>query len=195
MKRLATIVMIFLLVSGPSLIWGQEWKIDANHSGIRFGVKHIFSTIWGEFSDFEGTISFDPDNLAQSGFDFIVKVKSINTANGKRDIHLRSDDFFSADTFPTMQFQSSGITHISGNGYMVTGAMTLKKIRRRMEIPFTYHGTLESPFNKKEVIIGFDTEFTINRLDFGVGNGKFYKMGVVDDMVRVLISIEAVGKI
>lgn len=185
-------VLIMLLI--PTFAWGQEWKIDATHSGIRFGVRHIFSTVWGHFSAYDGTIKFDPNALDQSRFDFTVEVKSINTLDGKRDNHLRSDDFFQADKFPVMGFTSSNITHKEGNHYIVTGILSLKETQKEMHIPFVYHGTTPSPFNKDQVVAGFDTEFVINRLDFGVGNGKFKEMGVVGEMVRIMITIEAIGK-
>jgi polyisoprenoid-binding protein YceI len=73
MKRFVTYAILLLLLSGPSLTWGHEWTIDANHSGFRFGVQHIFSTVWGHFSDFEVKIKFDPDNLAQSSFEAVRK--------------------------------------------------------------------------------------------------------------------------
>lgn len=198
MKKKTTISLFFamgmlFLLSSPVL--ANEWTLDLNHSSIRFGVKHIFSTVWGHFSDFEGKIQFDPDKLDQSAFDFIVKVNSINTSNEKRDTHLRSDDFFSADRFPTMQFRSSRITHGQGNTYMVQGTMTLKETQIPMEIPFTFHGTAPNPFNKGEQVAGFDTEFVLNRLEFGVGSGKFFKMGVVGDQVRVMISLETIRKL
>jgi len=185
-------VLIMLLV--PSFAWGQEWKIDASHSRIGFGVRHIFSTVWGHFGEYDGTIQFDPNALDQSRFDFTVKVKSINTQNGKRDNHLRSDDFFAADKFPVMTFTSSKITHQEGSHYIVTGTLQLKETRKEMQVPFVFHGTAPSPFDKDQVVAGFDTEFEINRLDFGVGNGKFKELGVVDDRVRIMITIEAVGK-
>lgn len=186
---------LFLIFSSPSLARAYEWNLDGNHSSIRFGIKHIFSTVWGNFSDFEGKILFDPDNLDQSSFDFTVKVNSINTLNGKRDTHLRSDDFFSADKFPLMQFRSTKIIHKQGSTYVVAGTMTLKETQIPMEIPFTFHGTAPSPFNKGELVAGFDTEFFLNRLEFGVGSGKFFQMGVVGDQVHVQISLEAIRKI
>ncbi|ACN14149.1 conserved hypothetical protein [Desulforapulum autotrophicum HRM2] len=194
MKKITLFILIFLLFVGSSQALAHAWVIDANHSSIRFGVKHVFSTVWGHFSDFEGNIVFDPRALAQSSFDFTVKVKSINTANAKRDTHLRSNDFFSADRFPDIHFKSKKIIHKDGSNYLVEGTMTLKEIHKTMAIPFIYHGAIPSPFNKKEQIIGFDTAFSINRLDFGVGDGKFVKMGVVGDTVQVQISVEAVGK-
>ncbi len=56
-----------------------------------------------------------------------------------------------------------------------------------------FHSIAPSPFNKKQVVAGFDTEFTLDRLAFDVGTGKFYKMGVVGKDVRVMISVEAIG--
>lgn len=181
--------LIWLIL--PGMAAAKEWKIDANHSGIGFGVKHIFSTVWGHFSDYDGTIIFDPNALDQSRFDFTVQVKSINTFNGKRDNHLRSNDFFSADKFPVMRFTSSKIMHQSDNRYIVEGMFQIKETKKQMQIPFIFHGTAPSPFNKKQIVAGFDAQFEINRLEFGVGSGKFKQMGVVDDVVRVMITVEA----
>lgn len=194
MKKIIVCAISLLMLAWAAVALGQEWTVDTIHSGIRFGVKHVFSTVWGEFSDFEGKILFDPDNLDQSAFDFTIKVNSINTFNEKRDIHLRSDDFFAAATYPTMGFRSSEIHHRGGSHYTVIGTMRIKETRRRMEIPFTYHGTVLSPFNNKDLLTGFDSEFTLNRLEFGVGTGKFFNQRMVGDKVRVLISVEAVGK-
>ncbi len=195
MKRNIHIGFLILILSftawGTS--WGKDWTIDSNHSAIQFNVKHIFSTVFGSFSDFSGKIRFDPEKLNQSSFDFVVQVKSINTGNGKRDNHLRSKDFFGADDYSVMTFKSSKIRHKEGKTYWVTGVMTLKETSTSMEIPFVFHGTAPSPFNKKQEIIGFDTRFNLDRLAFGVGNGKFHQMGVVGDQVEVVISVEAIG--
>ena len=195
MKRNIYIGFLILLLSftawGNS--WGKDWTIDPNHSAIQFNVKHIFSTVFGSFSDFSAEIRFDPEKLDQSSFDFEVQVKSVNTGNGKRDNHLRSKDFFGADKYPIMTFKSSNIRHKEGKTYWVSGVMTLKKISKSMEMPFVFHGIVPSPFNKKQEIIGFDTGFSLDRLAFGVGNGKFHKMGVVGDKVEVVISVEAIG--
>lgn len=192
MKRI-----LFVLVTGAFLAaatapsWAKEWQLDMNHSVVKFGVTHIFSTVYGTFSDYEAEIRFDPDRLDQSSFDFTVRVKSINTGVGKRDNHLRSADFFDAAAYPVMRFQSVKITHKGGKNYVVTGVMTLKKTAVNMDIPFVFHGIAPSPFNKRQSVAGFDTEFTLDRLAFGVGSGKFYDMGVVGKEVDVTISVEA----
>ncbi|HCY88490.1 MAG TPA: polyisoprenoid-binding protein [Desulfobacteraceae bacterium] len=186
-------IFIIAFVFTATQAMAKEWKLDANHSVVQFGITHIFSTVYGNFSDFNGDIRFDPANPGAGRFDFTVQVNSVNTGNAKRDNHLRSPDFFDAGKFPVMRFVSSGITHKGGKNYVVTGEMTLKNTTKVMEIPFVFHGTAPSPFDKRTQVAGFDTQFTLDRLAFGVGSGKFYDMGVVGKDVHVTISVEALG--
>lgn len=193
MKRIIYIILALLLL-GQTHVMAHEWKTDSVHTGILFEIKHIYSTVRGHFSDFTGDVFFDPDNLEKSKFDFIVKVDSINTNNAKRDNHLRSDDFFNAGKYPVMTFKSSRVSHSGGNKYVLEGKMTIRDVTKDMVLEFIYWGQKENPFKKDEMIAGFDTRFNLNRLDFHVGNGKFYKMGVVGKDVGVLITLEAVRK-
>lgn len=193
MKRLFYISIAALVLGVASPSWAAEWKMDPLHSAVQFEIKHIFSTVFGRFSDFDGAMVFDPDNLEKSRFDFTVQVASVDTDNTKRDNHLRSKDFFAADEFPAMRFVSSAVTHKGGDTYLVRGTMTIKETSTEMEIPFVFHGVTPSPFKKSQMVAGFDTEFSLDRLAFGVGNGKFYKMGVVGKTVQVRISVEALG--
>lgn len=193
MKRIIYLILSLLLL-GQTHVMAQEWKIDPIHTGILFEVKHIYSTVRGHFPDFTGDVFFDPDNLEKSKFDFVVKVDSINTNNGKRDNHLRSDDFFSASKYPVMTFKSTRVSHAGGNKYVLEGKMTIKDVTKDMMLEFIYWGQKENPFKKNEIVAGFDTRFNINRLDFHVGDGKFYKAGVVGKDVDILITLEAFRK-
>ena len=193
MKRIIYIALSLLLL-GQTHVMAHEWKTDPSHSGILFEIKHIYSTVRGHFSDFTGDVFFDPDNLEKSKFDFVVKLESINTNNGKRDNHLRSDDFFAASKYPVMTFKSSRVSHAGGNKYVLEGKMTIKDVTKDMVLEFIYWGQKENPFKKNEMVAGFDTRFNINRLDYHVGNGKFYKMGVVGKDVDILITLEVVRR-
>lgn len=192
MKKIMYLILSLLLL-GQTHVMAQEWKIDPIHTGILFEIKHIYSTVRGHFSDFTGDVFFDPDNLDKSKFDFVVKVDSINTNNGKRDTHLRSDDFFAANKYPVMTFKSSRVSHAGGNKYVLEGKMTIKGVTKNMVLEFIYWGQKENPFKKNAMVAGFDTRFNINRLAFHVGDGKFYKAGVVGKDVAILITLE-VGK-
>ena len=167
-----------------------EWKIDPAHSGIYFSIDHIYSSVKGFFPDFEGDIKFDPSNLDESRFAFNVKVRSIDTNNGKRDGHLLSDEFFDAKKFPEMSFESKSIKHLEANNYQVVGTMTVKDVSKTITLPFIYFGFKQHPLQPKLDVAGFETRMVIDRLAYNVGNGKYYKMGVVGKEVDVLISLE-----
>ena len=184
-------ISITLLMSSYVYASMPEWKIDPAHSGIYFRIGHIYSSVNGFFPDFEGDIKFDPSNLKESRFAFKVKVKSINTNNGKRDGHLLSDEFFDAKKFPEMSFVSNTITHVGANNYNVVGTMTVKDVSKTISLPFIYFGFKQHPFNPKLDVAGFEAHMNIDRLEYNVGNGKFYKLGVVGKEADVLITIEA----
>lgn len=192
--KITALSLVLLFAVGQAYAAAPQWKTDPAHSGIHFGVKHIFSTVHGFFEDFESTTHFDPENLGASSFDFSVKVKSVNTNNRKRDGHLRSDDFFSAKKYPEMTFKSTRITHKQGNQYVVEGKMTVKDVTKSVAIPFTFFGTQDNPFDPNVAVAGFEARFTIDRLAYGVGNGKFLKMGVVGQEVDVVITMEMTRK-
>ncbi len=184
------LVFLSLILFGQAPLMAHEWKIDSAHSEIVFEIKHIYSTVRGHFTDFTGNIFFDPENLAKSRFDITVKVDSIDTRNGKRDNHVRSDDFFASGKFPTMTFTSSRVSHAGGNKYLLEGQMTVKDVSQNLTVEFIYWGQKTHPFNKKQLVAGFDTRLAIDRLSYHVGSGKFYKMGVVGKDVDILISLE-----
>ncbi|MBT6340778.1 MAG: YceI family protein [Desulfobacula sp.] len=194
MIKFSKILAIFALCCFASTAYAYKWNIDDDHSEIRFEVRHIHTTVSGQFADFKGDIFFNPDNLDQSKFNFTIKVKSVNTHNGKRDNHLRSKDFFNSEKYPEMAFNSSKITHIKDNRYSLEGMMKIKDVTKNMNFEFLFFDPQLHPFDKKKWVAGFKTVFVIPRLDFKVGNGKFLKMGVVGKDVSVEISIEALRK-
>jgi polyisoprenoid-binding protein YceI len=188
---MAVTAVLILILGSNGIVAAQEWKIDPAHSGIYFRIDHIYSKVNGYFPDFSGKIIFDPSNLKNSQFEFTISVKSVNTNNGKRDGHLQSGDFFDAKKYPEMTFKSRSITHKQDNSYVVTGTMKIKDVSKTLELPFTFFGTKQNPFNPKQEVAGFEARLTIDRLEYHVGNGRFLQMGVVGKDVDVLVSLEA----
>ncbi len=194
MRKTIQAVLIFVVMGilvSFAHAQAPSWTLDRAHSGIYFGISHIYSTVRGSFDVFNADIRFDPADLAGSRFDFTVTVKSVNTNNGKRDRHLLSGDFFDAKKYPDMTFKSSAVKHLDGNRYSTIGTMTIKDVSQDVTVPFTYFGTKPNPFNPKQLVAGFEAEMTIDRLSYHVGNGKFLKMGVVGKDVKILIAVEA----
>jgi polyisoprenoid-binding protein YceI len=58
-------IFIFVLVLGVLNSQAQqakEWKLDKNHTSVTFTVKHFFTNVNGNFTDYDGSFYFDPDN-------------------------------------------------------------------------------------------------------------------------------------
>ena len=168
----------------------KEWKFDTAHSRFYFTVDHIFAKVIGFFEDFSGTFIFDPENLAESRIDIEIKAASINTNIRKRDDHLRSDDFFAVSKYPLITFRSKRITHKANDLYEVTGDFTIKDVTQEVVLDMKYFGTRDNPLKEGEIVAGFETGISIDRLTYHVGSGKYYKMGVAGKDVAILVSLE-----
>ena len=189
MKRiLFTLLLLSTLV--PLQASAQQWQFDAVHTNFFFAVKHTYATVRGQFMDFSGDVYFDPDNPAKSRFDFVIKVNSIDTKVSKRDTHLRSPDFFDAAKYPEITFKSSRVSRGGDNIYIVEGTLTIKDVSRDLALEFVYHGQKENPLKAGEIVAGLDTTLTIDRLEYHVGDGKFYKMGIVGKDIDILFTVE-----
>jgi polyisoprenoid-binding protein YceI len=191
MKRLVLIALV-LCVLAPYQAMANEWQLDPAHSGFMFEIKHIYSTIRGQFNSFSGSVFFDPEHPEKSRCEFVVKVDSIHTNNGKRDNHLRSKDFFDADNYPAMTFKSTQVSPAGANKYLLQGQLTIKDVTQDVSVELVYKGQKENPFKKKQLVAGFDTRLTIDRLAYNVGSGQLYTMGIVAKKVDILVSLELV---
>ena len=183
-------VLSGLLITNFALAEVEKWEIDKAHSSIYFDVRHTYATVRGQFEDFSGTLQFDPDNMAVSSVKFEVKTKSINTGIPNRDNHLRSEEFFAVNQYPSMTFQSTSVKQKEGNQYTLVGDLTIKGTTSEVAIVFTYFGMRENPLKKGEMVAGFETRFSIDRLEYKVGPGKYFEMGVIGRNVDILISLE-----
>lgn len=172
----------------------RPWKIDEEHTNLYFSVDHIYAKVQGRFTDYKGTLRFDPDNLKDSTISFEIKVKSVDTGIGKRDKHLRSADFFDASKYPLMTFTSHSITKAEENIYNVSGILTIKDVSKELVLPLTFEGMRENPLAPDTEVAGFNGRLTLDRLAYNVGDGKYYKMGAVGKDVDILVTIEALRK-
>ncbi len=124
---------------------------------------------------------------------FTIQAASIDTNQPDRDKHLRSDDFFAAETFPTLTFASRRITPTGGQDYDVTGDLTIRGVTKAVVLPVTYLGTAKDPWGNDKV--GFEMETTINRKDFGLNWNAALETGgfLVGDEVRISVSLQAMA--
>jgi len=167
-----------------------QWTIDKAHSNIEFSVSHFFTQVEGNFTDYEATVLFSPDNLAESSIDVTIPVASINTGNNRRDGHLQSPDFFNAEKYPNITFVSDNIESVGNNEFVANGTLTIKDISKQIELPFTLLGVKDNPFKEGTLVAGISASTEINRTDFEVGTGDWASDAVVGDNVKINLNLE-----
>ena len=134
----------------------RTFAIDKTHSEAIFQVRHLVTKVRGRFTDLGGAVSFDEAAPERSAVAFTIQAASIDTGTPDRDAHLRSEDFFHVEKYPTITFVSTGITASGGNDYAVTGDLTMRGVTKRITLPVTYLGKAKDPWGKEK--LGFETE-------------------------------------
>ncbi len=167
------------------------WAIDTAHSEIHFKVKHMMvSTVTGAFNSFEGSVESDGDDFEGADIRFSADVNSINTNNEQRDAHLKSDDFFNAEQFPKLTFESTSFTKKSDDEYRLVGNLTIRDITKEVELNVEYNGTAVDPYGNTKA--GFEISGKINRKEFGLKWGAITEAGsvVVSEEVRLVLNVQ-----
>lgn len=170
-----------------------DYVIDASHSSIGFTVRHAMVTnVRGTFAEHEGALHLDGAAPSRSTASIEVKIASIDTGIGDRDGHLRSGDFFDAETFPLMTFRSTEAQQLGGDKYRITGELTIKDVTRPLSIDLEFGGAATDVYGNERV--GFEGSAEILRSDWGLTWNAALETGgvMVSDKVKLTFDISAI---
>lgn len=169
-----------------------KWVIDPTHSEVQFKVKHlVITTVTGQFNEFSGEATAS-DDFSDAQVSFEAKIDSISTNNEARDGHLKSEEFFAADQYPTLNFVSTGITKKDDESFVLNGELTLRGVTKPVALDVEYGGTVVDPYGQTKA--GFEVKGKINRKDFGLTWSAVTEAGgaVVSDEVRLIANVQFV---
>ncbi|HEY3485019.1 MAG TPA: YceI family protein [Ilumatobacteraceae bacterium] len=169
-----------------------KWDVDPTHSAVTFQVRHMMvSKVRGSFHDFHADVNIAPDPL-RSKVTAEVNMKSIDTGNNDRDNHLRTNDFFDIDTYPTMNLDSTGFEQKGDDEFLMHSVLTLRGVSKPVTFRLEFGGVGTDPWGKLRA--GFTANATINRKDFGIEwNAPLESGGVlVGDKVQIELDVELV---
>jgi polyisoprenoid-binding protein YceI len=180
----------------PAPSGAGSFTLDASHSHVGFAVRHMMiSNVRGEFQKLEGTVSYDPANLEATTVEVKIDVASINTREERRDAHLKSADFFDAETYPHLIFVSRKARK-SANGLELTGDLTIHGTTREVTLAVedvTPEHT--DPYGNRR--IGASARTKIRRSDFGMRWNAALEAGgvLVGDEVSIELEVELIRKV
>jgi polyisoprenoid-binding protein YceI len=166
-----------------------EWAIDVSHTEVGFSVRHLgLAKVRGRFQAFEGTVHV-AERPEDSSVEVAIEAASINSRDEARDNHLRSADFFDAETFPHLTFRSTGVRP-QADHWLVDGELTIKDITLPVVLEAAFEGIATDPWGGNRAAFSASTE--IDREDWGLTWNAALESGgfLVGKKVRIELEVE-----
>ena len=168
------------------------WKLDTAHTQIAFSARHMMvTTVRGTFHDVEGTIELDESDPTRSRGEFRVAAASVDTNFGARDAHLKSADFFDAETFSHLSFVSTAVKQVRDDEFEVTGDLTIKDVTKPATFKVELEGIVKGMSGARHA--GLSASTKIAREDWGLGWNVALEQGgwLVGKEIKIEITIAA----
>ena len=170
----------------------EKWEIDPAHSSIGFSVRHMVITkVHGKFVNWSGKLELDSADFSKSSVSATIDAASIDTAEPQRDGHLRSADFLDVEKFPSIEFKSSKVEKVGGEGLRITGRLKIHGVERDVTLDAEFMGRGKDPWGNEKA--GFSATTKISRKDFGLEWNQVLETGgvLVGDAVEIHIDLQA----
>lgn len=167
--------------SAPSLP-ADTYQVDSVHSSMVFRIKHMgVANFYGRFNAISGNFTLDNDP-SKCAFEIEIQTESVDTANTKRDQHLKGPDFFNAKQFPKITFKSKQCKK-SGDSMEVAGDLTLHGVTKPATAKVTKTG---SGNIRGKQTVGVEAELKVKRSEFDMN----FALDTLGDDIMVIISLE-----
>lgn len=173
--------------AAPMNLSSDQWRIDTENSTVKFTSSAFGTAFTGEFKTFDGVILFDPANLDDARADIIINMDQIASGDAERDTMIVNNDWFAAADFPQARFTTQTIQSLGGNDYVAIGDLSIRDVTMPVSVPFT----LDFSEDTANHIARMHGQISLDRLDFGVGQGEWQATEVVPDAVSVTIDLTA----
>lgn len=171
------------------IIGPNSWDIVKEQSGLNFKASVYNKEFTGIFSNFDGKIIFDPDDLKNSDVDITIDIASVKSGDEERDTAMVGEEWFNVETFPSANFKTTGFEKKSVGDYLAMGELTIKNRTMPVLLPFQLE-IVEEGGTKRAYMNG---SMSLNRLDFGLGEGRWDSPESVGLDVVVQIKLVAVS--
>jgi polyisoprenoid-binding protein YceI len=184
-------ILLFVLLVSSQFSNAQNWSVDPAHTNIGFSVDYMMvSELDGSFKKYDGNVSSVKPDFSDAKIDFTVDVNSINTDNEMRDKHLKGDDFFNAEKYPSLIFKSTSIKKLSDKKYVLEGDLTIRNITKHVKFDVTHNGVVNDPWGNTKA--GFKAVTKINRSDYGLKYNAAIETGQMVAGEEVTLNINTV---
>ena len=170
-----------------------KWVLDPSHTKVGFSVRHFgISETDGFFRNYAVNVKTEKEDFSDLQVSVAVQIDSIDTNDVQRDTHLKADDFFNAEKFPEMKFESTKLEPTAtANEYKLHGNLTIRDVTKPVIFDMEFAGIVpKDPFGNTKA--GFFVSGAINRQDFDLKFNVLLGTGnlAVSDKVKINIPVQ-----
>jgi polyisoprenoid-binding protein YceI len=139
------------------------WSVDDAESSVEFAVKTFWglTTVRGRFDRFGGWYERGSDGTT---IELTIDADSLDTGNGTRDKHLRSDDFFGIAEHPQVRFTSTRVQDRGDGTLRVEGRLEAAG----MVVPLAFDATTRQVGDELEL----EATTTVDQRQLGMSSGQ-----------------------
>jgi polyisoprenoid-binding protein YceI len=159
----------------------NQWSMQPARSTLTFVATQAGAKFESSLEKFAADIRFDPRDLAGSRFDVTIDMASVDSKDSERDDLLKGPDLFATAQWPQAKYVADKFTARGGSKFAANGKLTLRNVTREVPIEFTFEPGPGGTWLKGSA--------TLQRLDFGVGQGEWKDTEMVANAVEVRFSL------
>jgi polyisoprenoid-binding protein YceI len=166
--------LVFSLIMATGMVASAQstWKSDNAHTNMNFAISHlVISEVTGNFNEFDIEAMAD-EEFSNPDFNVTIQAASIDTDNERRDNHLKSEDFFEVEKYPTITFKTTSFEKTGENTFKLTGDLTMHGVTKPVTLDGKLNGIITDQRSQK-LKAGLKLTGSLQRADFNVGGSSF----------------------
>ena len=162
---------------------GTTLVIDTSRSDIGWKAAKVTRAHDGGFRTFDGTVTVHGGEVA--GVNIVIDTRSVWSDTERLTGHLKSEDFFEVETYPTATFEADQFVPVDSAGatHLVTGNLTMHGQTQAITFP--------AAITVEEGSVQASADFIIDRRDWGI-NYKGQADDLIENEVRLLLDVVAI---
>lgn len=177
----------------PEQMPAGDYKLDLSHASIVWKVSHLgLSDYVARFTDFDATLTYDPETPTNSKLVATIDPTSVATAYPhpeKKDFDkklVEGEGWFNALQFPEITYISERIEMTGDTTARVYGTMNMLGVEKPLALDVEFNAAMEAqPFSGKPTM-GFSATTVVERSGWGMDT---YVPNIGND-VAVMIEAE-----
>jgi polyisoprenoid-binding protein YceI len=164
------------------------WELDPGQSLVVFRYSYGAEPFQGEFRNVQASFDIDPLRPGSCAFEVTIPIEELSVDSPEVKDYLLDYELFDVDTWPTASFKASNCSIQSANSFTSDGTLTIRDQTHPVSFPFT----LDVETCDGQVCFHLTSEVTIQRLEFGVGQGYWANTAEVPNEVVVEVDVYAI---